>query len=266
MDSKTIMFSIQKGGVAKTTTTAMMAYLLAEDGNNVLLVDFDPQANLTEMILDIESNEFVGKSVLEAIYQKDSVSYIYPVTDKIGIMPSTNFLSSYEKLVYTSKTYTNERINIPENPYFLLDNILNQLRTDYDYILIDTPPSLGSHMISALCASDYVVALFHPGRFSLSALPNFFDAAKEANKISRHDLKIAGILPTLCDTRRVDIRTYLEAITEDEDYKDLVFKHIVPFRVSNARMSTYGIVDNPEILELESIYKHIYEELKERLK
>lgn len=266
MVSKTIMFSIQKGGVAKTTTTAMMAYLLAEEGNNVLLVDFDPQANLSEMILDIESNEFVDKSILEAIYAKNPFPYIYPVTNLINIIPSTNFLSSYEKLVYTSKTYTNQQVNISTSPYFLLDEVLDQVRNDFEYILIDTPPSLGSHMLSALCASDYVIALYHPGRFSLSALPNFFDAVSEANKISRHDLKLAGILPTLCDTRRVDIRTYLETIYEDEDYKDLVFKNIVPFRASNARMSTYGIVDNPEIFELESIYKYIYKELKERIK
>ena len=262
---KTIMFSIQKGGVAKTTTTAIMAHMMASDGNKVLLIDFDPQANLSEMMLDVESNEFVGKSVLEAIYENDIVPYIYPVSNQVHIVPSTNFLSAFEKLVYMSKTYDNQKITIKDNPYFLLDNILEQVRNEYDYILIDTPPSLGSHMLNALCASDYVIALFNPGRFSLSALPNFFDAVEEANKISRHDLKLAGILPTMCDTRRIDVRTYLEIIEEDEDYNKLVFKNIVPFRASNARLSTYGINDNPEIYELETLYKYIYLELKERL-
>lgn len=263
---KTLMFSIQKGGVAKTTTTAMMSHMMANENNKVLLIDFDPQANLSEMMLDIESNEFVNRSILEAIYKNNITKYIYTVSDQIDIVPATNFLSTFEKLVYTSKTYDNKTIAIKNSPYLLLDNILEQVRSKYNYILIDTPPSLGAHMLNALCASDYVIALFSPGRFSLSALPNFCDTVEEASKISKHNLELVGILPTMCDKRRIDIKTYLEILEHDPYFKKLIFKNIVPFRAANARLSTYGINANPEISELENLYKSIYEELQEKIK
>lgn len=264
--SKNIMFSIQKGGVAKTTTTAIMAHLFAKEGGKVLLIDFDPQANLSELVLNVDSNEHVSKSILEALYNNNAAKYIVNVKQNIDIIPSNNFLSAFEKLVYTQKTYDNRKINFDtDSMYLLLDNLLDQVKYGYDYILIDTPPSLGSHMLNALCASDYVIALFHPSRFSYSALPNFLDAVNEANKVSKRNLELAGILPTMCDQRRLDIRTYLELLSEDEDYKGLVFENSVPFRANQARMGTYGIVDNPEITELESVYEKIFKELKGKI-
>src|SRR3954453_9310223 len=101
---------IQKGGCGKSTTTGVLAYLLRENGYRVLVVDMDSQGNLTELLSEQPSNEFIGRSVLEAMQYNDVECYITPITENLDLLPATNFLATLPRWIYTGKTYLGESL------------------------------------------------------------------------------------------------------------------------------------------------------------
>src|SRR5699024_7768052 len=101
--AKIITLGLQKGGVSKTTTTGIMAYLMAKDKKKVLAVDMDSQGNLTELITEEPANNFIDKSIFEAIAFKDPQKYIYTVNEYIDLLPANNFLSSFGRWIYLKK-------------------------------------------------------------------------------------------------------------------------------------------------------------------
>ena len=142
----TITMGIQKGGCGKSTTTGILSYLLSEDGYRVLAIDMDSQGNLTELLSEQPSNEFVEKSVLEALQQNDIKQYIVPIDENLDLLPANNFLATLPRWIYTGKTYLGETIQYHGSPSLILDAALDQVRDEYDYIIIDTPPSLSDRL------------------------------------------------------------------------------------------------------------------------
>src|SRR5690625_2553096 len=140
---KIITLGLQKGGVSKTTTTGILAHLLAEDKSKVLVVDMDSQANLTELLTEEPANNFIDKSIFEAIVYKNPQKYIYEVNRYIDIIPSNNFLASFARWIYTKRIPgVDQSIVYDGKPYEQLNLTLKIIKDNYDYILIDTPPSL----------------------------------------------------------------------------------------------------------------------------
>lgn len=259
----TITMGIQKGGCGKSTTTGILSYLLKEDGYRVLAIDMDSQGNLTELLSEQPSNEFVEKSILEALQQNDIKSYIVPISENLDLLPANNFLATLPRWIYTGKTYMGEIIQYHGNPSLILDAALNQIRDEYDYIIIDTPPSLSEQTTNALCASEYVVVLFESSNWCYSALPNFIDSVDSANRFGKRDTKVVGILRTLNDVRRNDAKAFNEMVAED--YPDYIFKTVITRKAPVGRLSLYGFKENTELKQALEPYRSFYEELIERV-
>lgn len=259
----TITMGIQKGGCGKSTTTGILAYLLQENGYRVLSIDMDSQGNLTELLSGKPSNDFIEKSVLEALQQNDVKSYVVPVSENIDLLPANNFLATLPRWIYTGKTYKGKMIQYHGNPSLILDDTLEKVREEYDYIIIDTPPSLSEQTTNALCASDYVVVLFESSNWCYSAIPNFIDSIDSANRFGKRGTKVAGILRTLNDVRRNDAKAFAEMI--EEDYPDSVFKTIITRKAPVGRLSLYGFNDNRELKQAIEPYRSFYKELMERV-
>jgi len=264
MSCKVITFGIQKGGCGKSTTTGIVSYLMKEDGYRVLAIDMDSQGNLTELLSGEPSNEFVERSVLEAMQHNDIKSYIVPITENLDLLPATNFLATLPRWIYTGQTYKGENIPFSGNPSWILDEALEQVRDEYDFIIIDTPPSLSEQTTNALCASEYVVVLFESSNWCYSAIPNFMDSVISANEFGRRGTKVAGILRTLNDVRRTDSKAFNEMI--EEDYPEEVFQTIITRKAPVGRLALYGFDENPELKQALQQYQSFYGELIERVK
>ena len=265
-----ITLGLQKGGVSKSTTTGILAYLLGEDNQRVLVCDMDPQGNVTELLTDVSANEFIGSSIYEAIARKNPKDYIVQMKDnpKVHVLPANNYLAMlsgwlYKQTLVSCDTGEMEIVPYKGSPSHQLDLMLDTLRDDYDYILIDTPPSLSEQTTNALVASDYVIVMYECSKFCYSAVPNFMESVDTATKISEHEVKPIGLLRTLNDKRRSDAKTFNQAI--EDDYPDLVFKTIITRKAATGRLPFYGFVDNDELPEALSQFKEFYKELVERL-
>jgi chromosome partitioning protein len=99
----------------------------------------DSQGNLTELLSKKSSNEFVGKSVLEAMQKEDVQKFIVPIEENLDLLPANNFLATFPRWIYTGKTYQGESLPFYGSPTLVLDRTLNQIRDHYDFIIIDTP-------------------------------------------------------------------------------------------------------------------------------
>lgn len=263
MSCKVITFGIQKGGCGKSTTSGIFAYLLKENGYRVLVVDMDSQGNLTELLSGQASNEFVGKSVLEAMQYNDVERYITPISKNLDLLPATNFLATLPRWIYTGRNYQGESLPFTGNPSLVLDKTLSQVRSQYDFIIIDTPPALSEQTTNALCASDYVVVLFESSNWCYSALPNFMDSIVSANEYGNRGTKVLGILRTLGDKRRSDSKAFNDLI--EEDYPNEVFKTIINRKASIGRITLYGFNGNVELKQVLQQYQNFYEELMHRV-
>lgn len=194
--AKIITISNQKGGCGKTTTTLNLAYALSRMGKKVLAVDFDSQANLTLcygvmnpkeieysiadlLVCEIEDEDFPDKS--EYILNHNGVDFI----------PSSISLSAVEAKMQQSTIFAEKT----------LSEILDRLRDDYDYILIDTCPSLGILTINALTAADEVIITVNPQLLAMMGLQDLLKTVKKIKKRINPKLTIRGILLTMCDAR-----------------------------------------------------------------
>lgn len=264
--AKVITLGLQKGGVSKTTTAGILSHLLSEDGNKVLAIDMDSQGNLTELLTDQSANNFINKSIFEAIVFNQPREFIHKINKNLHIIPANNFLASFARWVHTGY-YLNftEKISREGHVHEQLDKILKEIRHEYDYIIIDTPPALSEQTSNALYTSDYVIVLFECSKFCYSAIANFMDSVDHfVTEKLNPDLKTIGILRTLNDRRRSDAKIFNEAIAND--YPDLVFDTIITRKATTGRLPLLGFEENPEINEALSQYIDFYKELLERMK
>lgn len=248
MTATVITYSLQKGGVGKTTTCGLSAFLLSEMGYKVLAIDMDSQGNLTQLISGYDDLEpFYQDTIKEALEFGDVNPFIKVTSDTLHYVAADDYLV----LIADYKG------PIPKST--LLRNALEQAKEEYDFILIDTPPNLSIQTVNALIASDYVVIMFETAKFSYNAIPRFLESIEGARNNGNPDLKIAGILATLSDSRRNDSKELLELI--NEEYGDLVFKTVIPRRAAIGRLSVYGFFDNPEIRQAAEAHKNFVKEL-----
>ena len=223
----------------------------------------DSQGNLTELLSGQPSNEFMGKSVLEAMQYNDAERYINPIFENLDLLPATNFLATLPRWIYTGRNYKGESLPFTGNPSLVLDKTLSHVRSQYDFIIIDTPPALSEQTTNALCASDYVVVLFESSNWCYSALPNFMDSIVSAKEYGNRDTKVLGILRTLSDKRRSDSKAFNDLI--EEDYPNEVFKTIINRKASIGRIALYGFNENVELKLVLQQYQNFYEELMQRV-
>ena len=203
-----IAFANQKGGVAKTTSTLNLAAALAEEGHRVLCVDMDPQGNLTmSQGLNPDSIE---RSMFDVLVHRLPIENVITNTE-IDLAVSSIDLAGAELAL--SSMIGRERA---------LEKALTPMKERYDYVLIDTPPSLGLLTINALVASDHVIVPVQCEYLSLRGLVQLENTLAMIRENLNPNVAIMGILPTMFDRRTLHAREAVEIL--EENFGDLVFK------------------------------------------
>jgi chromosome partitioning protein len=205
--AKVIAFANQKGGVAKTTTTLNLAVAFAEAGHRVLAIDMDPQGNLT-MSQGIDPD-----SVEKSMY--DVLVHHHPIRDvirkrEVDVACASIDLAGAE--IAMSMQIGRERS---------LQKALKPIREDYDFICIDTPPSLGLLTVNALTAASKVIVPVQCEYLSMRGLVQLQNTLSMIREELNPEVEIEGILPTLVDSRTVHAKEAIEIL--EENFGDRVF-------------------------------------------
>lgn len=265
--TKIITFGLQKGGVSKTTTAGIISYLSSNDNKKILAVDFDSQGNLTELLTNEPANNFINKSIFEAITFREYKSpsdYIQEVKMNLDILPANNLLASYPKWLYTKQMPSVEDKISYEGPAVQqLRLTLDEVKDEYDYIFIDTPPALSEQTTNALAASDFVIVLYECSKFCYSAIDNFMETVELIQSTVKTDLINLGISRTLSDNRRKDAHFFNKVI--EKDYPELVFNTIINRKATTGRLPLQGFEENKELSDALSQYKNLYKEIMQRI-
>jgi len=219
-----IAFANQKGGVAKTTTTLNLAVAFKEEGFEVLVVDLDPQGNLT-MSQGMDPDQ-VERSMYDVLVHSMPIEEIVHRAE-IDVAVSSIDLAGAEMAL--SSMIGRERA---------LQKALLPVRSRYDYILIDTPPSLGLLTINALTASDGVIVPVQCEYLSLRGLVQLENTLSMIRENLNPVVEIKGILPTMYDSRTVHSREAVEMLKEN--FGDLVFETRIKKTVRYAEAPVEG--------------------------
>jgi len=220
-----IALANQKGGVAKTTTTLNLGVALAERGKRVLAVDLDPQSNLT-MSQGIDPED-LDRTMFDVLVHKTPLEEVIQHRE-IDVAASSIDLAGAELAL--SSMIGRERA---------LQKAILPLRGTYDFVLVDTPPSLGLLTINALTAATGVIVPVQCEYLSLRGLVQLENTLAMIRENLNPRVKIRGILPTMLDSRLLHAREALELL--EHNFGDLVFKTRVRKTVRLAEAPVSGV-------------------------
>lgn len=221
--SKVISLSNHKGGVGKTTSTINIGAGLNKLKKKVLLIDLDPQANLSQSLGVFEPERTIY-GALKGEYELEPLEII----PGLDLIPSTLDLSGAE--VELSGEAGRE---------YILKELIDPMRTSYDYILIDSPPSLGLLTINAFTASDEVYIPLQAQYLALQGLTKLIEVIDKIKRRLNKELKLGGVFITQFDGRKVLNRDVVETIKSH--YKEKLFKTAIRDNIALAEAPTQGL-------------------------
>jgi len=222
--AKVIAFANQKGGVAKTTTALNLAVAFKESGHRVLAVDMDPQGNLT-MSQGVDPDK-VEKSMFDVLVHHIPLAEVI-VEREIDVAVASIDLAGAE--IAMSTQIGRERA---------LQKAIDAVRADYDFICIDTPPSLGLLTVNALTAADKVIVPVQCEYLSMRGLVQLQNTLRMIRENLNPDVDIEGILPTMLDSRTVHAKEAVAIL--EENFGDLVFESRIRKAVKFAEAPVKG--------------------------
>lgn len=226
--ARTIAVANQKGGVGKTTTTINLSAALAEQGKKVLLVDLDPQGNATSGV-GVDKRElentvyelFVGKTTLdECLLETDFLN--------LSVIPANINLSGAEI----------DLIDMDDREYYL-KNILQQIKEEYDFILIDCPPSLNMLTVNAMTAADTVLVPIQCEYYALEGLSQLIHTINLVKRRLNPQLQLEGVVFTMYDARTKLSMQVVENVKQT--LKENIYNTIIPRSIKLAEAPSYGM-------------------------
>jgi len=231
---KVIALANQKGGTAKTTTTLNLGIGLANQGRKVLLVDADPQGDLTTALgwTNADSLPITLETQMKKILQDEPFVYnegILHHEEGVDIIPTNIELSGME--ISLVNAMSREQT---------LKLYLSDLKKDYDYILIDCMPSLGMLTINALAAADSVIVPVQAHYLPLKGMTQLMKTIGKVQRQLNPNLKIDGVLLTLADMRTKLARTTEDSLRENYGKHIRIFKTVIPVAITAAESSAAG--------------------------
>lgn len=265
----TISINLQKGGVGKSTTTGIIAYLLSKRKKRVLVVDMDSQGNVSTLLAQRPVFSFQFETVAEAVYDEDPKAYMVSINDYLDLLPADDLLALYPELI---KGLAEDQLDDEGNviavarqghPITYLKQTLEIVKSEYDYILIDCPPSLDERTTSALTAADYVLTVMQCETYAFEALPRFFETLMSA-KQNNPKMAMLGISAQMLD--RYGLNNDVLDLAR-EQYGDIVFNTVIRRLARIAEFSAIGIQESrAEQREALRQYEELLDEVLTRIK
>lgn len=208
----------QKGGVGKTTTSINLAAALAQKANKTLLIDLDPQGNSSLSFLEVED---IGPSVYDLLVDPTVASQevVYKSTVlNLDVIPSRISLAKFESKVMGEF-----------DAHFRLKDRLKPVLDDYEYVVIDTPPTLGLLTINALVCATHLLVPIQSSYFSLEGTDDLLETVEKVKARPNPDLELLGVVITLHDRRTVlgrDIKQQIMQVFGDKVFRTVINKNV----------------------------------------
>ena len=285
-----ILYGNMKGGVGKTTNSVMTAYQLAKLGYKTLVCDLDPQANATQLLrrtygLQHGTDLQINKTMMVALTEENIKSAIVNIMDNLYLLPSSEDFKNYpdflemkfmldkEKIeAGDSTTLQSEMSKVKEQRISYFAQQLAKVRDEYDFVIIDVPPTLSIFTDSAIYATDFVIIVLQTQQRSLDGAETFFEYLQQMyNDYANIDFDILGVLAVLLKNN-VGLDNQILKDAEADFGKDMLFNQIIRHMERLKRYDRTGIAEkgltkyDMHDTRLHYIYNALTKEIVSRLK
>ena len=285
-----ILYGNMKGGVGKTTNSVMTAYQLAKLGYKTLVCDLDPQANATQLLrrtygLQQGTDLQIGKTMMVALTEENIKPAIVNIMDNLYLLPSSEDFKNYPDFLEMkfmldkekiesgdSTTLQSEMSKVKEQRIAYFSQQLAKVRDEYDFIIIDVPPTLSVFTDSAIYATDYVIIVLQTQQRSLDGAETFFEYLQQMyNDYANIDFDILGVLAVLLKNN-VGLDNQILQDAEADFGKDMLFNQIIRHMERLKRYDRTGIAEkglttyDMHDTRLHYIYNKLTKEIVARLK